>query len=109
MNSVTERVIDIVVLIPAGRVMTYGAVARAAGTGARAVGRVLHNSGHDIPNLPWWRVVDASGRPYEGAADDAQAELLEESTPLRADRRGTVVDLAKASWTPDDDDARAVR
>ncbi len=97
MDSVRDRVIELVDSIPEGRVMTYGSVARAVGTGARAVGQLLHRGGHDIA---WWRVVDADGRPYEGAAAHARERLLEESTPLRTDRRGTVVDLATASWSP---------
>ena len=100
MDSVTDRVIEVVDAIPEGRVMTYGAVARVVGTGARAVGRVLHDGGHDIP---WWRVVDAGGRPYGAATEYVRKRFLEESTPLDVDRRGTVVDLAAASWSPDDD------
>lgn len=61
MSDLTERILDTVRAIPEGRVMTYGDIARVTGTAARAVGRVLHNSGHEIP---WWRVVDADGRPY---------------------------------------------
>jgi methylated-DNA-protein-cysteine methyltransferase-like protein len=99
MDSVTDRIIEIVESIPPGRVMTYGNVARAAGTGARVVGRVLHNGGHEIP---WWRVVDADGRPYEAAKEYARAHFLEERTPLRLDRASTVVDLANALWGADD-------
>lgn len=100
MHSVTDRVIEVVDSIPAGRVMTYGAVAGVVGTGARAVGRVLHDGGHDIP---WWRVVDAKGQPYGATAEQVREHFLEESTPLLSDRLGTVVDLAKASWTPEED------
>lgn len=94
--DVADRVTGLVASIPPGRVMTYGAVARAVGTGARTVGRVLHDGGHDVP---WWRVVDADGRPYAAAADRVRAHLLDEGTPL-LDRAGTVVDLDRASWTP---------
>ena len=56
-----ERVIQIVQSIPAGRVMTYGQVAAAAGSprAARQVGGVLRatNSEH----VPWWRVLNAAG------------------------------------------------
>jgi alkylated DNA nucleotide flippase Atl1 len=96
MNDLTERVHDVVLSIPAGRVMTYGHVAKAVGTGARAVGRIMHNGGHDIP---WWRVVDADGRPYKDAVGSARAKFIEESTAL-LDRGSDVrVDLAQASWT----------
>jgi alkylated DNA nucleotide flippase Atl1 len=96
----TERVLRTVRAIPEGRAMTYGDIARATGNGARAVGRILHNGGHEIP---WWRVVDANGRPYRGAVDAVRAKFHEESTPLLDDSPGSVrVDLAEASWMPCD-------
>ncbi|MGY2130392.1 MGMT family protein [Blastococcus sp. SYSU DS0617] len=95
MNDVAERVLKTVSWIPSGRVMTYGDVAEAAGTGARAVGQILRNGGHDVP---WWRVVDAMGRPVEGAAREALAHFVEESTPLLHRRDDVRVDLAQAAW-----------
>ncbi|MCZ2814448.1 MGMT family protein [Modestobacter sp. VKM Ac-2979] len=59
MSDVAARVLSTVSSIPSGHVMTCGDLAEAAGTGARAVGQVLRNGGHDVP---WWRVVDATGR-----------------------------------------------
>ncbi len=53
------RVLDVVDAIPPGRVMTYGDVAAALGSrAARAVGQVMAHYGRDVP---WWRVVRASG------------------------------------------------
>ena len=54
--------------IPAGRVATYGDVARAAGLPGRArlVGRVLRES-PSSDSLPWHRVVAAGGRLAVGA------------------------------------------
>lgn len=98
-NDLTEQVIRTVRAIPAGRVMTYGDIARATGTGARAVGRILHSGGHEIP---WWRVVDAEGHPYPAAVDAVRVKFNEEATPLRNDDGGVRVDLAKASWLPQD-------
>ncbi|GAB2848179.1 MGMT family protein [Microbacterium insulae] len=97
MSELTDRVVQIVQSIPAGRVMTYGAVAREARTGARAVARVLYHGGHEIP---WWRVVSAEGRPYPGAVHDARARLREEATPLHEDTDDPRVDLERAAWNP---------
>jgi alkylated DNA nucleotide flippase Atl1 len=102
-NKVAEQVLSTVSLIPSGQVMTYGDVAQAAGTGARAVGQILRKSGHDIP---WWRVVDATGRPVKGAAQEALVQFLKESTPLLQRGDDVRVDLAQASWHPR---CRAVR
>lgn len=77
-----EAVLDVVVRIPAGRVMTYGDIGWAIGANApRAVGHVLALYGHAVP---WWRVVPVSGLPPQGHARLALPHYLEEGTPLRA-------------------------
>jgi methylated-DNA-protein-cysteine methyltransferase-like protein len=56
-----------------GEVVTYGEVAAQAGFpgAARAVGNLLRRG----DGLPWWRVVNASGRLVPGH-EARQAELL---------------------------------
>jgi alkylated DNA nucleotide flippase Atl1 len=104
-----EAVLDLVAAIPPGRVMTYGTIADvvadgfvAAGErsrgGPRQVGQVLSRAGSGVP---WWRVVNASGRPPAFKADDALDTLRHEGAPLSAD--GTRVALRAALWWPDDD------
>lgn len=100
----------VVAVVPPGRAMTYGLIAEvvadrlvAAGGqargGPRQVGQVLARSGGD---LPWWRVVNASGRPPPVHADEALARLREEGTPLVRD--GRAVALRRAVWWPDEPD-----
>lgn len=90
--------LEIVASIPSGRVMSYGDVAAAMGSrAARAVGSVMAHYGSDVP---WWRVVRASGHP----AIDHEARALEhyraEGTPLKWSRDGMYrVDLAVARFT----------
>lgn len=90
-----SRVLDAVSGIPAGRVMTYGDVAAAIGSrAARGVGQVMAYYGSDVP---WWRVVRASGHPPAGHEASALEHYRAESTPLRRGRDGSVrVDLAAA-------------
>ena len=77
-----ERVYAVVATVPAGRVVTYGQVARALGVarGARAVGYALRAL-PDTESVPWWRVVNANGcispRGGLGIAEEMQRELLE--------------------------------
>jgi hypothetical protein len=61
MRELTDQVVETVMSIPPGKVMTYGNVAREARTGARVVGRVLHDW-HLAPGL---RQKD--GRAFIGA------------------------------------------
>jgi methylated-DNA-protein-cysteine methyltransferase-like protein len=62
MKPYTEYVIKIIKGIPEGYVMTYGQIAKLAGSarGARQVVRILHSlsKAHE---LPWHRVVNAKG------------------------------------------------
>jgi alkylated DNA nucleotide flippase Atl1 len=75
-----ERVLQVVDSIPPGRVMTYGDVAAALGSrAARMVGQVMAYYGSDVP---WWRVVRASGHPPADHEHIALQHYRSESTPL---------------------------
>ncbi|WP_418424707.1 MGMT family protein [Alistipes sp.] len=87
------EIYDIVAQIPAGRVATYGQLARLVGMPgyARRAGRAM---GTAPEGLPCHRVVNASGRTAPGWT--AQRELLEaEGVPFR---RNGCVNLAQAAW-----------
>ncbi|MCF8571183.1 MGMT family protein [Gordonia sp. HY002] len=79
-----EEVRGLVAAIPAGRVRTYGDLADEVGlSNARIVGWIMRT---DASDLPWHRVVPASGRPAP-AVRTRQLELLRaEGTPLVDDR-----------------------
>lgn len=75
MPAVTDEQVELVraliVGIPPGRVATYGDIAAAAGLSSpRIVGWILRVDGSD---LPWHRVITASGRP----ASHLRTEQLE--------------------------------
>lgn len=85
-------VLDVVDRIPRGKVMTYGDVAEMLGRGSpRTVGTVLTRHGKEVP---WQRVVQASGRPAEPYLHEALALLVGEGCPVRGER----VVLAAARW-----------
>ena len=89
-----EAVLDIVAAIPPGRVMTYGDVAATLGSrAARAVGTVMARYGSDVP---WWRVVRASGEPPAAHEDRALPHYRAEGTPLRELPDGYRIDLRAA-------------
>ena len=93
-----EAVLDIVAAIPPGHVMTYGDVAAVLGSrAARAVGNVMSWYGSDVP---WWRVVRASGHPAIGHEDRARAHFEAEGTPLVVAGEGCRVDLHRARYSP---------
>ena len=94
-----ESILKIVQSIPAGRVTTYGAIAgQIEGATARSVGRALKADGHDVP---WWRVVTATGRPAPGAEHVARERYARERTALTTHENGTYsIDMAKAFSGP---------
>lgn len=63
MTPFTEKVIEIIRNIPEGKVMTYGQVARLAGSkrAARQVVRILHSMSRKY-HLPWHRVINVKGQ-----------------------------------------------
>ncbi|MGE0599154.1 MAG: MGMT family protein [Dehalococcoidia bacterium] len=76
-----DRVNAFVAAIPEGRVVTYGQIALELGAPAasRAVGYALHNLS-PASDVPWWRVVNASGGislGSRGMAAELQRERLE--------------------------------
>ena len=91
-----EDVLALVERIPAGRVMSYGAIAECIGQGGpRQVGTVMARYGGSVP---WYRVVTSAGRTPPGHEQAALRQLREEGTALRGDR----VDMRTAAWYPED-------
>ena len=93
-----SRVIEVVESIPPGHVMAYGDVAAAIGSrAARGVGQVMAYYGD---NLPWWRVIRASGQPPLCHDDEALPHYEEEGTPLVPTASGYRIDLRLARHRP---------
>ncbi|MCX5044591.1 MGMT family protein [Aldersonia sp. NBC_00410] len=87
-----ERVRELVAAIPPGRVATYGDIASAAGlSSARTVGWIMRI---DAADLPWHRVIGASGRPAAHLASRQLTLLAAEGAPIVDGR----VRLAQARW-----------
>jgi alkylated DNA nucleotide flippase Atl1 len=79
-----ERARALIAAIPAGRVATYGDIATAAGLSSpRIVGWILAT---DAADLPWHRVITASGRPARHLRS-AQLELLRAESVSAVDGR----------------------
>ena len=77
-----ERVRALVASIPAGRVSTYGDIASVAGLSSpRIVGWIMRT---DSLDLPWHRVITASGRPAKHLTTK-QLELLRAEGVLASD------------------------
>lgn len=99
-----DAVLRIAALIPSGRVLAYGDVAEMINNGGpRQIGSVMSHYGDQVP---WWRVLRASGKPPEGHDERALAQYRLEQTPLRGKTSGEDsswrVDIVQARWQPDE-------
>lgn len=103
-----NRVLDIVRSIPPGCVMTYGDIAgelsehvdlsgEAGSYGARLVGQVMARFGADVP---WWRVIRATGQPPKYHEAEAWVKYVSEGTPLTGSRESYRIDLERARYRP---------
>jgi methylated-DNA-protein-cysteine methyltransferase-like protein len=95
-----NEVLTVVERIPPGRVMSYGAIAelladRSGRSSARLVGTIMARYGGTVP---WYRVVNSSGRFPPGHEVEARRRLLAEGAVLNGDR----ADMAACAWWPDD-------
>lgn len=84
MKTFTEKVIAIVKKIPRGKTMTYGDVAKRAGSpqATRAVGSIMAKN-QDI-SVPCHRVIRSDGTigPYNGLRGKTKEQLLTEEGAL---------------------------
>lgn len=100
-GSTYARVYAVVRRVPAGRVATYGQVARVAGLGehARMVGYALAA----LPNettVPWHRVINAQGTVSRRRSGDLLSQRMRlEREGVRFDARGRA-SFARFGWRP---------
>ena len=100
-GSFAEEVYSLVAAIPAGRILSYGAVAALLGRprAARVVGQALRQLPAHRADVPWWRVVNREGRislpdPQGGAQ---RAKLSAEGVVFGA---GGAIDWHRYGWRP---------
>ena len=80
-----RRILDVIRALRSGEVTTYGDVAEMAGypKRSRLVGRILATTDVEVP---WWRVVNASGQLRSNDVGE-QAALLRSEDVIVADER----------------------
>lgn len=106
MPSFRQRVIEVVKAVPYGKVATYGQVALLAGNprAARQVGAVLHGLGEADEDVPWHRVINASGgiSTFKVGAGELQVALLRsEGVTVERSDSGLSVSLRRWQWVAD--------
>jgi methylated-DNA-protein-cysteine methyltransferase-like protein len=78
MTDSTRKIIEQIMIVPAGKVSSYRNIALKAGfpNGARQTVRVLHSMSGKF-NLPWYRIIRSDGSiALKGEGRDLQIILL---------------------------------
>ena len=91
-----QQVFDIIKLIPAGRVTSYGAIAKAVGypNHARHVGNALRNYDEDFPAH---RVCSSSGKITANCLHDFVVKLGEEGVEVKFNK---IQNFKTLFWNP---------
>lgn len=101
-TSFSQRVLNAALAIPAGRVTTYGHLARSAGGGAQSA-RSVTSILAKYPNqnaIPYHRIVYASGRVWWNDEHKATRQKLFAREGIVVNERGYVTDFAEYLWDP---------
>ena len=101
-NQLHRQILEVIVLIPYGKVASYGQIARLAGLPkhARLVGYVLKHLDKES-QIPWYRVINSQGRIRVTHIDEngknIQQDLLEAEGVYLLNGK---VSLKKFGWQP---------
>ncbi len=105
-KSFFDRVYDIVIQIPHGRVTSYGAIAAYLGSkgSSRMVGWAMNSSKNLLKNIPAHRVVNRIGvltGKHSFGGNDIMADLLR-SEGVEVEKN-TIVNFKNYFWDPSTD------
>lgn len=89
----SERVVKMALSIPAGRVTTYGRIARAAGGGgqaARSVSAILGNAYDKGAKVPFHRIVYSNGQIWVSPKYHKKRLALYKKEGIKIDRKARI-------------------
>ncbi len=103
MNTLfSKRVVDIARAIPAGRVTTYGTIAKLAQGGtmaSRSITAILgkaYESG--ITDIPFHRIVYSGGKVWTSEQYDAKRKKLYKQEGIEIDEKGYIKNFRDVLW-----------
>ncbi len=93
-KTFSERVVELSLEVPRGRVTTYGRIAKAAGGGAMAsqsVTGILYKAWlAGEKRIPWHRIVYADGRVWLDERHEAARKRLYKKERIKLDKTGRI-------------------
>lgn len=97
MKTFSQRVVELALMIPKGRVTTYGQIAVAAGGGtmaSRCVTGILGKAYEQgQTNIPFHRIVYANGKVWMNSAHEQKRRKLYKEEGIGLDKKGFVKDF----------------
>jgi methylated-DNA-protein-cysteine methyltransferase-like protein len=97
-TSAKDLIYEVVRQIPAGRVSTYGAIAKLLDLpNARMVGHAMRSTDEEGKPIPAQRVVTSSGHLSHDTSGERRKLLIKEGIVLKGDK---IVDFARLFWDP---------
>ncbi len=98
METFSDRVVKLALSIPAGRVSTYGAIAKAAGGGGMAARSITGILGKAWENgeqkIPFHRIVYSDGRIWVSDEYRKKRMALYKKEGIKVDKTDRIVDFA---------------
>ncbi|KXZ72690.1 MGMT family protein [Acinetobacter venetianus] len=101
-NELHRQILEVIALIPYGKVATYGQIAKLAGIPkhARLVGYVLKHLDQES-SIPWHRVINSQGKisvmRINEKGENIQQQLLADEGIYLLNNK---INLKVFSWTP---------
>ena len=99
MKTFSERVVELALSIPKGRVSTYGRIAKAAGSGGMASQNITNILGKaydaGVRDIPFHRIVYADGRIWISEKRRKERLRLYKKEGIKIDERDRIKDFRK--------------
>ena len=101
MKTFSEKVIELAVKIPKGKVTTYGRLAGRAGGGAmssQSISGILAKAERGGAKIPWHRIVYANGKIWIDDAHRTERMKLYTAEKIEIDEKGNIKDFENKLW-----------
>ena len=102
MKTFSEKVVELALSIPKGRITTYGKLASRAGGGNMASRSVTHILGKaymtGTKNIPWHRIVYAGGKIWVDDVHRAARMKLYTQEKIEIDENGKIKNFENKLW-----------
>lgn len=96
-KTFSERVVELALTIPKGRVSTYGDIARAAGgtpiTAQSITGILSKAEQSGVKGIPWHRIIYSNGRVWLDDSHREERIKLYRKEKINIDEKGKVIDF----------------